>query len=98
MQMNLFSKSQWQELDLALSPLIKKALSLPRDATTDYLYGDTAKALFGIPEAAEDSDIAKLDTAFKLLTSPFLSCLRLHGMTCKEHLFRELGGQHLSWI
>lgn len=66
MRMNLFQKSQWSRLDEELKPLIKKVLNLPVDANKDYLYGDTAKGLFGIPKTADDSDIAKLDTAFKL--------------------------------
>lgn len=70
MRMSMFQKSHWTKLDEELKPLIKKVLNLPTDANTDYVYGETAKGLFGIPKTFEDSDIAKLDTAFKLLTSP----------------------------
>lgn len=69
MRMNLFQKMQWSKLDAELKPLLKKVLNLPGDARANYLYGNTAKGLFGIPLAAEDSDIVKLDTVFKLLTS-----------------------------
>lgn len=73
--MNMFLKTQWRELDTQLCPLIKKELNLSRDACTEYLYGDSAEGLFGIPVSADDSDVAKVDTAFKLLTSsdPFVA-------------------------
>lgn len=66
----MFQKTQWQELDLALRPLIKDTLGLSQDACVEYLYGDSSIGLFGIPVTADDCDIAKVDTAFKLLTSP----------------------------
>lgn len=34
------------------------------------IYGDTKDGLFGIPVSADDSDIALIDSAFKILTSP----------------------------
>lgn len=70
MRQGMFQKGHWRDLDLALKPLIKRELGLPKDANTGYLYGDTKQCLFGIPLAVDDSDIAKIDTAFKLLTSP----------------------------
>lgn len=70
MRMNIFNKTEWHYLDNALRPLIKRELKLPVNATTDYLYGDTKDGLFGIPLTADDSEIAKIDTAYKLLTSP----------------------------
>lgn len=68
MHMNMFLKTQWRELDTQLCPPIKKELNLSRNNCTEYLYGDIADGLFGIPVSADDSDIPKLDTAFKLLT------------------------------
>ncbi|XP_054720789.1 uncharacterized protein LOC129230414 [Uloborus diversus] len=62
-------KTQWRKVDTTLRPLIKYTLYLPREATNSYLQGDVKKGLFGIPEAALDSDIAAIDSAFKLLTS-----------------------------
>lgn len=38
-------------------------------AANEYLTGSTSDSLFGIPLAAEDSEIAHIDGAFKLLTS-----------------------------
>lgn len=70
MRTNQFQKGDWAKLDLALKSKIKRELKLPKHATTAYIYGDTSDGLFGIPEAAADSDIAKIDSAFKLLTSP----------------------------
>lgn len=70
MRMNMFTKTDWTFLDHSLRPLIKRELKLPQYATTDYLYGDMKDGLFGIPITADESDIAKIDTAYKLLTSP----------------------------
>lgn len=65
-----FNKGDWRKLDLALRPEIKQALKLPPRVSIEYLYDDSNDGLFGIPETATDSDIAKIDSAFKLLTSP----------------------------
>ncbi|XP_054720791.1 uncharacterized protein LOC129230416 [Uloborus diversus] len=62
-------KTQWRRVDDALRPLIKSTLYLPREANKGSLHGDTKKGLFGIPEAALDSNIAAIDSSFKLLTS-----------------------------
>lgn len=62
-------KSDWRELDDALRSIIKKdVLNLPERAATEYLYGSSADCLLGLPLAAEDSDIALIDGAFKALT------------------------------
>lgn len=70
MRINRFNKSDWAKLDSALRPFIKKTLKLPKKASNEYLYGDTSYGLFGIPLTSDDCDIARVDTAFKLLTSP----------------------------
>lgn len=70
MRTNQFQKQDWTRLDLALKPLIKQTLGLPSCASNEYLYGDTESGLFGIPRTVDDCDIARVDTAFKLLTSP----------------------------
>ena len=64
-----FDKGDWKRVDQALKPLLKSTLNLPDRACTDYIYGNPKDGLFGIPLAAEDSDTAKIDTAFKLLMS-----------------------------
>lgn len=42
---------------------------LSKNACNGYIYGEPSKGLFGIPQAAEDSDISHIDGTFKLLTS-----------------------------
>lgn len=42
----------------------------PQEASGEYLYGSTDSGCCGIRVLAEDSDIAVVDSAFKLLTSP----------------------------
>lgn len=48
-------------IDETLRPLIKKTLGLPSNAANEYLYGNKDDGLFGIPLAAEDSDIARIE-------------------------------------
>ncbi|XP_064462298.1 uncharacterized protein LOC135372756 [Ornithodoros turicata] len=69
MRMGSHTKSEWKRLDESLRPLIRRTLYLPNSAATDYIYGSTHKGACGIPIAAELSDAARVDTAFKLLTS-----------------------------
>lgn len=58
--------------------MIKKGfLFVPPRAANEYLYGNTSDFLFGIPMAAEDSEIAHIDGAFKLLTSSDESVMSL---------------------
>lgn len=52
-----------------LRPKIKEVLGLPTYACNAYLYGSTDDGLFGIPLAGFDSDVSKIDSAFKLLMS-----------------------------
>ena len=49
--------------------MLKKTLNLPNNSCNDYLYGERESGLLGIPLAAEDSDIANVDGAVKLLLS-----------------------------
>lgn len=63
-------KTEWTEFDKELCKEYKKILNLPENASTAYLYGHQNDGLFGIPLAGESSDIAHVDNAFKLLTSP----------------------------
>lgn len=53
-RINKFAKKDWDALDKALKPLIKKTLHLPQRASTEYLYGDSKSGLFGIPLASDD--------------------------------------------
>ncbi|CAN7986074.1 unnamed protein product [Ixodes hexagonus] len=69
MRTGTMGKTEWTRLDEALRPLIKRTLYLPQNAANDYLYGNTKAGACGIPCAAETSDICRVDSAFKLLTS-----------------------------
>lgn len=60
----------WSNLDKALCKKFKKLLYLPDHASVNYLYGHQQDGLFGIAITGEDSDIAHIDSAYKLLTSP----------------------------
>lgn len=62
-------KNEWKRVDDAIRPEIKKTLCLPVRASNNYIYGETSKGLFGVPEATIDNDIAHIDGAYKLLTS-----------------------------
>ncbi|XP_064464937.1 uncharacterized protein LOC135376257 [Ornithodoros turicata] len=69
MRLGTLGKTEWQKLDNALRPLLKKTLYLPTGATNDYLYGSKNSGACAIPLAAELSDLSRIDSAFKLLTS-----------------------------
>lgn len=56
-------------IDNSIKPLLKKTLNLPSDAANEYLYGSKEDGLLAVPLADDDSDIAHIDGAFKLLTS-----------------------------
>jgi len=83
MRMGTYSKVQWAELDEAFKIEIRKVLSLPDSSTLDYIYGSTTAGAIGIPIAAEESDIFRIDTAFKLLSS-------------KDSIIRELSRKELD--
>ncbi|XP_064462370.1 uncharacterized protein LOC135372841 [Ornithodoros turicata] len=70
MRMGYIQKTEWKRLDDTLRPLIKKTLYLPKSATSGYIYGSPQTGACGVPHAAELSDICRIDTAYKLLTSP----------------------------
>lgn len=69
MRTSQFGKDAWRRIDTALKPKIKEILGLPTRASNSYLYGSTEDGLLGIPLASFDSDVAKIDTAFKLIMS-----------------------------
>eukprot|EP00102_Acyrthosiphon_pisum_P018506 XP_016655716.1 PREDICTED: uncharacterized protein LOC107882189 [Acyrthosiphon pisum] len=69
-RMGTFAKTEWKTIDDILRPEIKATLNLPQEASNDYIYGSTLRGCCGITKLAEDSDIAAIDSAFKLLTSP----------------------------
>ncbi|GBO44275.1 Retrovirus-related Pol polyprotein from type-1 retrotransposable element R2 [Araneus ventricosus] len=69
MRTGQFMKTEWDEFDRALRKGIKDTLGLPDNACNDYLYGHRKFGCIGIPITAEDSDLYRIDTAFKLLTS-----------------------------
>ena len=56
-------------IKLTLSPLLKKTFNLTINATNEYLYGLRERGICSIPLIADDSDIACIDRAFKLLSS-----------------------------
>ncbi|KFM61369.1 Retrovirus-related Pol polyprotein from type-1 retrotransposable element R2, partial [Stegodyphus mimosarum] len=62
-------KTSWTRIDDHSRPLLKTTINVPPEASNEYLSGDTKSACLGIPLVAEDSDIARVDGAFKLLTS-----------------------------
>ncbi|KAF2895583.1 hypothetical protein ILUMI_10593 [Ignelater luminosus] len=70
MRTNQFPKTAWKRLDDVFRAELKKTLSFPQEAANEYLYGPRKQNLVGVPLAAELSDVAIIDTAFKLLTSP----------------------------
>ncbi|XP_035229971.1 uncharacterized protein LOC118201920 [Stegodyphus dumicola] len=69
MRMARLKKTDWAKLDDFIRPLLKQTLNLPPEAANEYLFGDSKMACLGLPLAAENSDIARIDGAFKLLTS-----------------------------
>ncbi|GFR13725.1 retrovirus-related Pol polyprotein from type-1 retrotransposable element R2 [Trichonephila clavata] len=62
-------KTSWTEVDVAARQELKNILSLPTNASNQYLHGNRKLGGCGIPSAAEDSDFYLVDSAFKLLTS-----------------------------
>lgn len=64
-----YRKETWKKLDNTPRPLIKEVLGLPTDACNLYLYGSTEDGLLGIPLASFNSNVSKVDSAYKLLMS-----------------------------
>lgn len=63
------SISQWKRINTAMRPLNKKVLDIPSRANLGYLHGETESGLSGIPVSTFDAHIAKIDSAYKLLSS-----------------------------
>lgn len=70
MRTGQINKTIWNNLDHDLCKQYKEILNLPERASTNYVYGHQKDGLFGIPLAGESCDIAHIENAFKLLTSP----------------------------
>ncbi|GBN75260.1 hypothetical protein AVEN_94888-1 [Araneus ventricosus] len=69
MRTSQFAKKHWHAIERALRKAIEQTLSLPERASNDYLYGHRKFGSFVIPILAEECELNRLDTAFKLLTS-----------------------------
>lgn len=69
-RLGTFSKTDWARVDRILRPEIKATLRLPQEASGEYLCGSTRRGCCGIRILAEDSDIATVDSGFKLISSP----------------------------
>lgn len=70
MRFGTLMKTDWKRLDNAVRPLVKRTFYLPTNASTNYIYGSSAGGAASIPETAVLSDICRIDSAFKLLTTP----------------------------
>lgn len=64
-----FSKTEWEAIDEAILPDIKRTLNLPNNASNEYVYGSREGGCIGIPQLATDTYFAAVDSGFKLLTS-----------------------------
>jgi len=69
MRMGTFKRHQWAEIDYDFKVGIREVLNLNDRSCLDYLYGSTSAGAMGMPVAAEEGDIFRLDSAFKLLSS-----------------------------
>lgn len=69
MRTDQHEKGAWADLDKDLRKLIKDTLNLPKHAARGYIYGHTKDGCIGIPVTAFESEVARIDTAFKLLMS-----------------------------
>ncbi|CAK9301277.1 unnamed protein product [Gordionus sp. m RMFG-2023] len=83
MRCDLFAEEVCDKIDKEIRSVIKSILSLPRSAVNNYIYGSCKLGAIGIPLLAEDSDIYRIDNAYKLLTS-------------KDPLIRELAMTELG--
>jgi len=63
-------KTDWEAVDNVWKPEFKITLGLPQEASNGYLDGHQRDDACGIPLLAEENDVARVDTAFELLTSP----------------------------
>ncbi|GBO25818.1 Retrovirus-related Pol polyprotein from type-1 retrotransposable element R2, partial [Araneus ventricosus] len=78
-----FKKEDWTLLDDAVRHAVKEVLFLPENASNEYIYGHVRSGCVGLPIAAEESDLNRIDSAFKLLTS-------------KDSLLSDLALKHLT--
>jgi len=62
-------KTDWETVDNIWRPELKNTLGVPQEASNEYLYAHRKAGACGIPLLAEESDVARIDTAYKLLTS-----------------------------
>ncbi|GBO30887.1 hypothetical protein AVEN_125775-1 [Araneus ventricosus] len=69
MRTGQFSKEDWSLLDNSIRHAVKEVLHLPEHASNEYIYGHTKSGCVGLPVSAEESDLNRVDSAFKLLTS-----------------------------
>ncbi|GBM27411.1 hypothetical protein AVEN_250438-1 [Araneus ventricosus] len=69
MRTGQFKKEDWSLLDDAIRHAVKEVLFLPEHAANEYVYGHTKSGCVGLPISAEESDLNRVDSAFKLLTS-----------------------------
>ncbi|GBN27424.1 Retrovirus-related Pol polyprotein from type-2 retrotransposable element R2DM [Araneus ventricosus] len=69
MRTGQFKKEDWALLDDAIRHAVKEVLFLPEHASNEYIYGHTKTGRVGLPVSAEESDLNRVDSAFKLLTS-----------------------------
>ncbi|GBN69625.1 Retrovirus-related Pol polyprotein from type-2 retrotransposable element R2DM [Araneus ventricosus] len=69
MRTGQFSKEDWSLLDNSIRHAVKEVLYLPEHASNEYIYGHTKAGSVGLPVSAEESDLNRVDSAFKLLTS-----------------------------
>ncbi|GBN58472.1 hypothetical protein AVEN_187350-1 [Araneus ventricosus] len=69
MRTGQFKKENWSLLDNAIRHAVKEILYLLENASNEYIYGHTKSGCVGLPASAEESDLNRVDSAFKLLTS-----------------------------
>ncbi|GBN45605.1 hypothetical protein AVEN_250960-1 [Araneus ventricosus] len=69
MRTGQFKKEDWTLLDEAIRHAVKEVLFLSERAANEYLYGHTKTGCIGLPISAEESDLNRVDSAFKLPTS-----------------------------
>ncbi|GBN77615.1 Retrovirus-related Pol polyprotein from type-2 retrotransposable element R2DM [Araneus ventricosus] len=100
MRTGQFKKEDWSLLDDAIRHAVKEVLFLPEHAANDYIYGHTKSGCVGLPISAEESDLNRVDSAFKLLTSSddMISDLALQNLRCSvsARVRRDASDEDLS--
>ena len=69
MRMGTYTKVEWEGLDEDLKKEVRTVLNLPDNSSLDYMYGSRTSGAIGLPNAAEEGEIFRIDSAFKLLSS-----------------------------